>query len=79
MGKLKTNSDCNSAPFLAEPPADAEVAIGIAGVITGNLKRSGLFAPIDPAMITARVGDIDATPQFQSWKAICAEALVTGR
>jgi len=35
--------------FVAGTPADGEVGVGVAWVITNNLKRSGLFAPIDPA------------------------------
>src|SRR5882757_6295209 len=35
--------------FVAGTPADAEVGVGVSQVITNNLKRSGLFAPIDPA------------------------------
>ena len=35
--------------FVAGTPGDAEVGVGVAQVITNNLKRSGLFAPIDPA------------------------------
>src|SRR5215475_11691575 len=35
--------------FTAGTPADGEVAIGVTQVITNNLKRSGLFAPIDQA------------------------------
>ena len=33
--------------FVAGTPADAEVGAGVSQVITNNLKRSGLFAPID--------------------------------
>jgi TolB protein len=43
------------------------------------LKRSGLFAPIDPAAYIEKVINIDAAPQFQNWKTINAQALVTGR
>ncbi len=49
----------------------------IATVITNNLTRSGLFRPIDPAaFIGASAGDV---PNFANWKAIGAQALVTGR
>src|SRR3954463_3937885 len=65
--------------FVAGSPSDNEVAAGVAQVITNNLKRSGLFAPIDPAAFIERIGNIDAAPQFQSWKTINAQALVTGR
>jgi len=65
--------------FVAGTPADGEVGAGIAGVITNNLKRSGLFAPIDPAAFIEKITDSDKSPQFQSWKTINAQALVTGR
>lgn len=56
-----------------------EQGVAIAGVITNNLKRSGLFAPIDKdAFIEKNLG-LDSTPQFASWKVINAQALVTGR
>src|SRR3974390_1197931 len=35
--------------FVPGSPADGEVGADVAGVITNNLKRSGLFAPIDQA------------------------------
>jgi TolB protein len=65
--------------FIAGSPADGEVGAGVAQVITNNLKRSGLFAPIDQAAFIEKISNIDAAPQFQSWKTINAQALVTGR
>ena len=65
--------------FVAGSPADGEVGVGVAQVITNNLKRSGLFAPIDQAAFIEKIVKIDAAPQFQSWKTINAQALVTGR
>src|SRR5258705_10143572 len=53
--------------FVAGSPADGEVGIGVAQVITNNLKRSGLFAPIDQAAFIEKIVNIDAAPQFQSW------------
>ncbi len=53
------------------------LGIDIAAVITNNLARSGLFRPIDPvAYSTIAPADV---PAFQNWKAIGAQALVTGR
>jgi len=51
----------------------------VSQVITNNLKRSGLFAPIDQAAFIERISNIDTAPKFQSWKTINAQALVTGR
>ncbi len=65
--------------FVAGTPGDAEVGAGVTQVITNNLKRSGLFAPIDQAAYIEKVINIDAAPQFQNWKTISAQALVTGR
>ena len=65
--------------FVAGTPADAEVGQGVAQVITNNLKRSGLFAPIDQAAYIEKISNIDVPPQFPSWKTINAQALVTGR
>jgi TolB protein len=65
--------------FIADSPADGEVGVGVSQVITDNLKRSGLFAPIDPAAFIEKITNIDVQPQFSNWKSINAEALVTGR
>ncbi|MBI5262322.1 MAG: Tol-Pal system protein TolB [Bradyrhizobium sp.] len=65
--------------FVAGSPSDGEVGVGVAQVITNNLKRSGLFAPIDQAAFIERITNIDMAPQFQNWKTINAQALVTGR
>jgi TolB protein len=65
--------------FVPGSPADAQVGADAAGVITNNLKRSGLFAPIDQAAFIERITNIDVAPQFQNWKTINAQDLVTGR
>jgi TolB protein len=65
--------------FVAGTPADSDVGVGVTQVITNNLKRSGLFAPIDQAAFIERITNIDTAPQFQNWKTINAQALVTGR
>src|SRR3954452_18967364 len=43
--------------FVAGTPADTEVGAGVSQVITNNLKRSGLFAPIDQAAFIERVSN----------------------
>ncbi|WP_022721105.1 Tol-Pal system beta propeller repeat protein TolB [Rhodopseudomonas sp. B29] len=65
--------------FVPGTPGDAEVSNGVAQVITNNLKRSGLFAPIDQAAYLEKITNIDVPPQFKSWASINAQALVTGR
>ena len=65
--------------FLAGSPADGEAARGISQIINGNLKRSGLFAPIDPAAFIEKITNTDVAPRFADWRAINAQALLTGR
>lgn len=55
----------------------AQLGRDIAGVITNNLVRSGLFRAIDPrAFVGGSPGDV---PNFANWKVIGAQALVTGK
>ena len=51
----------------------------ISGVIAADLKRSGLFAPIDQGAFIEKISNPDAAPRFEDWKVINAQALVTGR
>jgi TolB protein len=61
-------------PNLGFSPAAAEII----SVITADLTNCGLFRPIDPAAFIS-VNDANATaPNFANWKAIGAQALVTG-
>ncbi len=46
------------------------------GVISADLARCGLFRPIDQAAFIT--GDTGGTPNFTNWKAVGAQALVTG-
>src|SRR5713101_7455834 len=65
--------------FLGGSPADSEFARSISQVITADLRRSGLFAPIDPAAYIEKIANADAVPRFADWRVINAQALVTGR
>jgi TolB protein len=65
--------------FSAATAADANVARGVSQIITANLKRSGLFAPIDPAAFIEKNTSMDALPRFPDWRIINADALVVGR
>ena len=65
--------------FAAGTPSDGDVGAGVTQVITNNLRRSGLFAPIDQAAYLEKVVNFDVVPQFNNWKTINAQALVTGR
>src|SRR6187402_2902456 len=46
----------------------------VSAVIAADLKRSGLFAPIDKAAFIEQITNPDAAPQFASWKSINAQA-----
>ena len=65
--------------FVGVSPTDIETARNISQVISANLKRSGLFAPVDPAAFIEKITNVDAVPRFPDWRAINAQALVTGR
>jgi TolB protein len=65
--------------FVGANQPDSEFARNVTGIIANNLRRSGLFAPIDPAAYIERISNPDAVPKFQDWRAINAQALVTGR
>ncbi len=51
----------------------------VGGVITNNLKRSGLFNPIDKVRHPEKIENFDAAPNFAAWKGTGIQALVTCR
>jgi len=60
--------------------AASELTVGqqIAEVVANDLRRSGLFRPLDPAtFLEGNVGP-NAVPGFASWRALNAQALVAG-
>jgi TolB protein len=65
--------------FFGGTDSDTDAAGQVSGIITGNLKRCGLFAPIDPAAFIEKISSVDSVPRFADWRAINAQALVTGR
>ncbi|HYG28266.1 MAG TPA: Tol-Pal system beta propeller repeat protein TolB [Caulobacteraceae bacterium] len=50
----------------------------IGQVITANLERSGLFAPVSPSSFPEQQIAIGAEPTFDGWKQIGAQALING-
>jgi TolB protein len=60
--------------------ASSDPAFGkeIAEIVRNNLQRSGLFLPLDPASLPVRVGDVNATPDFATWRTANVDALVMG-
>jgi TolB protein len=51
----------------------------VSTVITNNLKRSGLFSPIEKARHPEKIENFDAAPNFAAWKGTGIQALVTCR
>ena len=51
----------------------------VAEIVRANLRRSGLFNIIDPANLPQQIGDVGANPDFPSWRATGADALVMGQ
>jgi TolB protein len=64
--------------FIGGGEGDDDTATGVTQIITANLQRSGLFAPIDPAAFIERIASVDTVPRFPDWRSINAQALVTG-
>ncbi|WP_173796259.1 Tol-Pal system beta propeller repeat protein TolB [Hartmannibacter diazotrophicus] len=76
--------DINGGNFQPLPIAipafggDAQLGAQIAEVVTSDLKRSGLFVPLDPASFIDKAVNPNVMPNFQNWRVINAQALVTG-
>jgi TolB protein len=51
----------------------------ISAVVEADLKRSGLFAPINRQAFIEKITNPDQPPRFEDWKVIKADALVVGR
>jgi len=56
---------------------ESKTGSDIAGVVSADLDRSGLFRPIDPRSFIQNVSAGDQ-PRFGDWRQINAQALVTG-
>ena len=64
--------------FVAETPQASGLAQQIAEVVAQDLEGSGLFRPIDGGAFIARVSNFDSPVTYADWRAINAQALVTG-
>lgn len=63
-------------PDFASP--DPSFGAEVAQVVRNNLVGSGLFRLVDPAGYPQRVGNPNATPEFNSWRGTGADAVVMG-
>jgi TolB protein len=64
--------------FVAEGGGAADYAAGIARVVAADLAGTGLFREIPAEAHIARVTSFDAPVAYADWKAINAQALITG-
>jgi TolB protein len=75
-----TGGNFTPLPIAIPDFASSDPAFGaeIAEIVRNNLRRSGLFVPLDPASLPIRVGDVQAEPDFAAWRATSVDALVMG-
>lgn len=64
--------------FVAESGGVEDLASNIAAVVASDLQGSGLFREIPAQAHISRVTNFDSPVQFADWKAINAQALITG-
>jgi TolB protein len=64
-------------PFVGAGGGPDELSQNVAQVVTADLKRSGLFAPVDPAAFIEPVVPPSVTPNFNNWRPLNAQALVS--
>jgi len=65
-------------PLAGGAPNESQAGQDLAGVVSADLERSGLFRPLDPRGFIQNVSVADVQPQFGDWRQINAQALVTG-
>ncbi len=64
--------------FYAASPGDSQIANDISAVVSADLERSGLFAPISPQAFIQDNASLQQGPRFNDWRLINAQALVSG-
>lgn len=64
--------------FSGGADVDADLGHNLVEVISADLKRSGLFRPLDPKSFIQDGLAAGKDPNFNEWRAINAQALVTG-
>lgn len=65
-------------PFPGGAANESQAGRDVAGVVSADLERSGLFRPLDPRSFIQNLSASDTQPQFGDWRQINAQALVTG-
>ena len=65
--------------FSGASAPEIQVGRDIARVVSADLERSGLFAPIDPRAFIQTPDSLQTSVRFPDWQQINAEALVPGK
>ncbi len=64
--------------FFADTANEVKTGKDIAGVISADLERSGLFKPIDEGAFIQDAASLRKGPRFADWRLINAQALIHG-
>src|SRR5262245_60373135 len=56
--------------FPGSSPEVQQLGRDIAGVVTSDLERSGLFRPLDPKAFLQELTSLDIQPRFQDWRTL---------
>jgi TolB protein len=64
--------------FYAESLEESKTGKDMAGVISADLERSGLFRPIDHGAFIQEAASLRKGPRFSDWRLINAQALIQG-
>jgi len=74
-------SNARNAPIPIAVPdmGGGPLGAAIAGIVAGDLRRSGLFRPLDRAAFIQGGATDGGAPNFENWKPTGAQALVTGQ
>ena len=64
--------------FVSDTAEAGQAGRDIAGVISDNLSRTGLFRPIDSGAFIQDAASLQSGPRFGDWRLINAQALISG-
>jgi TolB protein len=64
--------------FYGDGAANSGIGQSIAGVISANLDRSGLFRPVEPARFIQTPDQLRSAVRYADWRVIGAQLLVAG-
>ena len=65
--------------FYSSLESDTKIGKNISSVISNNLERSGLFAPIDQKAFIQSIESLSQSPRFEDWKVIKSQHLISGK